>query len=170
MPVKIREGNSWKEVANDIAVPEVVTGTYTHYTNKYYNTIYQNTTSKLIHVNATVGIDRDGIGYPEDDPSGSGNDGTAISGSHAKAWIGPTYSSVNFGGDTPYSSNITAGIVEVAQVRDNGSWNTEFLYLNTQFFVPVGYWYIIKVFLYHGVPWSSGVSTFTWSELSFELE
>ena len=170
MPIKVREGNSWKEISNDISVPEVLTASYTHYTNRYHNTKYQNTTSKLIHVNATVGIDRNGIGYPEQDEEGSGNDGTAISGSNAIAWIGPTNSSISFSGNTPSSSNITAGIVEVAQVRDNGSWNTEFLFLNTQFFVPVGYWYIIKLFYYHGVQWYSQPQTYTWSELSFELE
>jgi hypothetical protein len=164
MPIKVREGNTWKEVANDIAVPEVVTGTYTHYTNRVHNNSYQNTTSKLIHVNATLGINRN------QQLGGENPHGQSISGSNAIAWIGPTSSSVSFNQGTPSTSNITEGIVEVAQVRDNGSWNTEFLFLNTQFFVPVGYWYIIKVFLYHGVQWTSSVTTYTWSELSFGLQ
>ena len=164
MPIRVREGNTWKEISNDISVPEVLTGSYTHYTNRYHNTKYQNTTSKLIHVSATIGINRNQQLGAEDPHGGS------ISGSNAIAWIGPTSNSVTFSGNTPSTSNITAGIVEVAQVRDNGSWNTEFIFLNTQFFVPVGYWYIIKLFYYHGVQWYSQPQTYTWSELSFGLE
>lgn len=167
MPIRVREGNTWKEVANSGAaaggagIPGLVTGTYSHYTNRYHNTAYQNTTSKLIHVNTTLGIDRD------TQLGGEGSYGEDIAGSHAIAWIGPTNSSVSFSGTTPSNSNT----IQVAQVRDNGSWNTEFLFLNTQFFVPVGYWYIIKLYQSDGVSqWFSAVETFTWSELNFELQ
>lgn len=163
MPIRVREGNTWKEVANSGAaaggagIPGLVTGTYSHYTNRSHNTAYENTTSKLIHVNTTLGINRN------QQLGGEDSYGSDIAGSHAIAWIAPNQTAVG----NPSNSNTT----QVAQVRDNGSWNTEFLFLNTQFFVPVGYWYIIKLYQSDGVSqWFSAVSTFTWSELNFELQ
>ena len=163
MPIKVREGNIWKEVANDIAVPDIVTGTYTHYTSstRYVGGSFQNQTTKLLHVNATVGLDRAGYGYGVG--SGEQSYGAAVAGTYCRAWIAEESSNLN-------STNGT----EVAFLRDNGSWATDYIFLNPQFFVPVGYWYKIQLYDYNNNVWSSSntasVNAFTWSELTFELQ
>lgn len=170
MPIKVREGNSWKEVANDIAVPELVTGTYNHYatstnfyapSTKYVGVNYVNQTTKLLHVNATVGAYR---GDDEEDG------GILMSGANCRAWISDEVSKLDE--DDSYT-NPNPNAIEVANIRDNGTWATEFLFFNPQFFVPVGYWYRIQVYsdwtqsIFHPRSWRR---VFTWSELSFELE
>ena len=163
MPIKFREGNSWKTIANDITVPEIVTGTYTHYTFPTRNVggTFPNQTTKLLHVSATVGAYRDG---DEDDY------GLLMSGASCRAWIADEVSKLDE--DDSYT-NPNPNATEVANIRDNGAWATEFVFFNPQFFVPVGYWYRILLYsdwaqqLFHPNPW---VKVFTWSELSFELE
>ena len=163
MPIKVREGNIWKEVANDIAVPDIVTGTYTHYTasQRTVGGAYQNQTTKLLHVNATVGLDRAGTGYGQG--SGEQSYGSSVAGSYCRAWIAEESSLLN----STYGT-------EVAFLRDNGSWATDYIFLNPQFFVPVGYWYKIQLYKSNNQVWSSSsiatVYSFTWSELTFELE
>lgn len=170
MPIKFREGNSWKTIANDITVPELVTGTYNHYatstnslvpSTKNVGVNYPNETTKLLHVNATVGA------YRKDNEE---DGGILMSGAFCRAWIADEVSKLST--STSYT-NPNPNATEVANIRDNGSWNTEYLFLNPQFFVPVGYWYRIQVFSewttssFHPNAW---VRVFTWSELSFELQ
>ena len=159
MPIRVREGNTWKLVANPVGIPATVAGLYENYgpgetTQKVANTSYTNNTTKLIHVSATIGIDRN---------TSLGSDGTAknlIAGSYVLASI-----------TSP--QNVTT---EVANIRDNGNQNTEYLFLNPQFFVPVGYSYIIKLYDSDGNNWSdnttypNAVETFAWSEFKFQLQ
>ena len=159
MPIRVREGNAWKLVANPIGIPANVTGLYENYgpgetTEKVANTSYTNNTTKLIHVSATIGIDRNAS-------IGSGtNAKTLIAGSYVLASI-----------TSP--QNVTT---EVANIRDNGNQNTEYLFLNPQFFVPVGYSYIIKLYDSDDNDWSqsttypNAVETFAWSEFKFQLQ
>lgn len=159
MPIRVREGNTWKLVANPTGISDTVTGSYEYYgpgetTEKVANTSYTNNTTKLIHVSATIGIDRNAS-------IGSGtNAKTLIAGSYVLASI-----------TSP--QNVTT---EVANIRDNGSEKTQYLFLNPQFFVPVGYSYIIKLYDSDDNDWSqsttypNAVETFAWSEFKFELQ
>ena len=159
MPIRVREGNTWKLVANPTGIPATVTGLYENYgpgetTEKVANTSYTNNTTKLIHVSATIGIDRNAsIGS-------GGNAKTLIAGSYVLASI-----------TSP--QNVTT---EVANIRDNGSEKTQYLFLNPQFFVPVGYSYIIKLYDSDDNDWSqsttypNAVETFAWSEFKFQLQ
>ena len=159
MPIRIREGNTWKLIANDSGIPSIVTGTYSYYgpgesTEKVANVTYTNNTSKLIHVSATIGIDRNAsIG----------------SGQNAKDLIAGSYVLASI--TSP--QNVTT---EVANIRDNGNQNTKYLFLNPQFFVPVGYSYIIKLYDSDDNDWSqnttypNAVETFAWSEYRFALQ
>lgn len=159
MPIRVREGNTWKLVANPIGIPATVTGSYEHYgpgetTEKVANTSYTNNTTKLIHVSATIGIDRN----------------TSIgSGQNAKDLIAGSYVLASI--TSP--QNVTT---EVANIRDNGNQNTAYLFLNPQFFVPVGYSYIIKLYDSDDNNWSdntaypNAVETFAWSEFKFQLQ
>ena len=159
MPIRVREGNTWKLVANPTGIPATVTGLYENYgpgetTEKVANTSYTNNTTKLIHVSATIGIDRNAS-------IGSNTSAkTLIAGSYILASI-----------TSP--QNVTT---EVANIRDNGNQNTKYLFLNPQFFVPVGYSYIIKLYDSDDNNWSdnttypNAVETFAWSEFKFELQ
>lgn len=159
MPIRVREGNTWKLVANPIGISDTVTGLYENYgpgetTEKVANTSYTNNTTKLIHVSATIGIDRNAsIG----------------SGSNAKTLIAGSYILASI--TSP--QNVTT---EVANIRDNGSEKTQYLFLNPQFFVPVGYSYIIKLYDADDNNWSdnttypNAVETFAWSEFKFQLQ
>jgi len=57
--------------------------------------------------------------------------------------------------------------IEVARLRDNGTANTEFVFLNPVFFVPNGSTYNVKVYNNTGVQWISSITTFSWSEFEF---
>jgi hypothetical protein len=57
--------------------------------------------------------------------------------------------------------------IEVARTRDNGTANTEFLFLNVKFFVPNGSSYIVKVYNTTGTQWLSNITTYSWSEFKF---
>jgi hypothetical protein len=57
--------------------------------------------------------------------------------------------------------------IEVARTRDNGTANTEFLFLNVDFFVPNGSSYIVKVYNTKGTQWLSSITTYSWSEFNF---
>ena len=59
--------------------------------------------------------------------------------------------------------------IEVARTRDNGTANTEFLFLNAKFFVPNGSNYIVKVYNTIGTQWISSITTYSWSEFKFGL-
>jgi hypothetical protein len=62
---------------------------------------------------------------------------------------------------------VTVDGIEVARVRDNGTANSEFVYLNPLFFVPNGSSYIVRVYNNTGVQWLSNITTFSWSEFEF---
>ena len=57
--------------------------------------------------------------------------------------------------------------IEVARTRDNGTANTEFLFLNVKFFVPNGSSYNVKVYNTTGTQWISSITTYSWSEFQF---
>ena len=57
--------------------------------------------------------------------------------------------------------------IEVARTRDNGTANTEFLFMNVDFFVPNGSNYIVKVYNNTGTQWISSITTYAWSEFEF---
>jgi hypothetical protein len=57
--------------------------------------------------------------------------------------------------------------IEVARTRDNGTQNTEFLFLSVDFFVPAGSSYNVKVYTASGTQWLSSITTFSWSEFEF---
>jgi len=57
--------------------------------------------------------------------------------------------------------------IEVARTRDNGTANTEFLFLNVKFFVPNGSEYVVKVYDTTGTQWVSSITTYSWSEFKF---
>ena len=159
MPVKIREENTWKLIANDSEIPANLGGSYAHYgpnesSTRSANTVYTNNESRLIHINATIGIDRDAT---------IGTDGTAkdlVSGSYVLAEI----------------TSPQGATTEVANIRDNGNANTQYLFLNPQFFVPIGFSYKIKLYDSDDNDWSlnttypNAVETFAWSEYIFNLE
>tara|TARA_Y100000004_G_C8759657_1_gene346000 strand:- start:125 stop:652 length:528 start_codon:yes stop_codon:yes gene_type:complete len=175
MPIRVREGNTWKLVANPIGIPATVTGLYEYYgpgetTEKVANTTYTNNTTKLIHVSATVGIDRN-------TSIGSGqNAKDLIAGSYTRAFITPTSTKSLLSNPLDNNLNVVSGVTEVANIRDNGNQNTEYLFLNPQFFVPVGYSYILKIYKSNDNDWSQStnypdaIETFAWSEFKFQLQ
>jgi hypothetical protein len=57
--------------------------------------------------------------------------------------------------------------IEVARTRDNGTANTEFLFLNVDFFVPNGSEYVVRVYNTTGTQWLSSITTYSWSEFKF---
>jgi hypothetical protein len=57
--------------------------------------------------------------------------------------------------------------IEVARTRDNGTANTEFLFLNVKFFVPNGSEYVVRVYDTIGTQWLSNITTYAWSEFKF---
>ena len=57
--------------------------------------------------------------------------------------------------------------IEVARTRDNGTANTEFLFMNVDFFVPNGSSYNVKVYNTFGTQWISSITTYSWSEFEF---
>ena len=57
--------------------------------------------------------------------------------------------------------------IEVARTRDNGTANTQFLFLNVKFFVPNGSSYNVKVYNTIGTQWISSITTYSWSEFQF---
>jgi hypothetical protein len=57
--------------------------------------------------------------------------------------------------------------IEVARTRDNGSANSNFLFLNVKFFVPNGSSYNVKVYEKGGTQWISSITTYSWSEFQF---
>jgi hypothetical protein len=59
------------------------------------------------------------------------------------------------------------GGIEVARTRDNGTANTEFVFLNVKFFVPNGSSYNVKVYNKTGTQWISAITTYSWSEFQF---
>lgn len=175
MPIKVREGNTWKLVANASGIPGNITGSYVHYgpnevTTRVANTVYTNTQPRLIHVSATIGIDRD-ASIGTDTPSK-----TLIAGSYTRAFITPSSTSNLLSNPLDNNHNAVSGVIEVANIRDNGNQNTKFLYLNPQFFVPVNFSYIIKLYDSDDNDWSqnttypNAVETFAWSEYRFALQ
>jgi hypothetical protein len=57
--------------------------------------------------------------------------------------------------------------IEVARTRDNGTQNTEFLFMNVDFLVPIGSNYNVKVYTAEGSQWLSSITTYSWTELEF---
>lgn len=152
MSIYLKENNTWKEITNTETPPSIITGSFTHYTNRVHNTTYTNNSGKLIHVSATVGLDNGTTGV-----AGGVSQtitGTEVAGSNARAFI-------------VSPSNVTT---EVSNIRDNGAANTQYSFYNCRFFVPVGYDYYIRVYNSDDVQWTSGPLTFTWSELEFALQ
>ena len=175
MTIKIREGNTWKLVANDSSIPAVVSGNYIDYgpdtsNTREYNIIYTNNTDRLNYINATVGIDRD---------ASIGTDTAStklVAGSYIRAFITSSSTSTLLLNPIDSNYNVVSGVTEVANIRDNGSVNTEFLFLSPQFFVPINFSYIIKMYDSDNNDWSDNttypdaVETFTWAELRFQLQ
>ena len=175
MPIRVREGNTWKLVANASGIPGNITGSYVHYgpnevTTRVANTIYTNTQTRLVQINATVGIDR----------SSSLGDLAIhfdlIAGSYTRAFMTPSSTSNLLSNPLDNNHNAVSGVTEVANIRDNGNQNSKFLYLNPQFFVPVNFSYIIKLYDSDDNDWSqnttypNAVETFAWSEYRFALQ
>ena len=171
MPIKVREGNTWKLVANASGIPGNITGSYVHYgSTRVADTIYTNTQTRLVQINATIGIDRN---------NSLGNLGIhldLIAGSYIRAFIAPPSSSTLLSNPLDSNGNVVSGLIEVASIRDNGNQNTKFLYLNPQFFVPINFSYIIKLYDSDDNDWSqnttypNAVETFAWSEYRFALQ
>lgn len=175
MPVKIREGNTWKLIANDSAVPANVLGTYVYYgpgesTERVYNSVYTNNTNRLIQVSATIGIDRDaslGTGATQK---------VLVAGSYTRAFMTPSSTSNLLSNPLDSNLNAVSGVIEVANIRDNGSENTEYLFLNPQFFVPINFSYILKMYDSDDNDWSNNttypnaIETFAWSEFRFAVQ
>jgi hypothetical protein len=59
------------------------------------------------------------------------------------------------------------GGIEVARTRDNGTENSEFVFMNVDFFVPNGSSYNVKVYNKTGTQWISSITTYSWSEFQF---
>ena len=149
MPLYLRENDAWKEIVN--TAPDSITGYFTHYTDRVHNTTYTNNSGTLIHVSATIGLDRGTSGVLDGVTTINSISTTDVAGSSARAFV-------------VSPSNVTT---EVSNIRDNGSANTEYSFYNCRFFVPLGYGYYIRVYNSDDKQWTSGPLTYTWSELSF---
>jgi hypothetical protein len=57
--------------------------------------------------------------------------------------------------------------IEVARTRDNGNQNSEILFLNVDFLVPIGSNYNVKVYTPQNTVWLSSITTYSWTELEF---
>ena len=66
-------------------------------------------------------------------------------------------------------------LIPLSNIRDNGTANTEFLFLNPQFFVPTGLKYKIELYDKNGNNWDENelyenvVEIFTWTEFKFGI-
>ena len=175
MPVRIREGNTWKLIANNSGIPASIVGEYVYYgpdtaNTRYYNIAYDNDITRLIHVSATIGIDRNAsIGT---DTASK----TLVSGSYTRAFITPTSTKSLLSNPLDNNLDVVSGVTEVANIRDNGNQNTKYLFLNPQFFVPVNFSYILKMYDSDDNDWSNNttypdaIETFAWSEFRFQLQ
>ena len=175
MPVRIREGNTWKLIANDSAISANIVGEYVYHgpdtaNTRYYNIAYDNDITRLIHVSATIGIDRN---------ASIGTDiasKTLVAGSYTRAFITPTSTKSLLSNPLDNNLNVVSGVTEVANIRDNGNQNTKYLFLNPQFFVPVDFSYILKMYDSDDNDWSNNttypdaIETFVWSEFRFQLQ
>lgn len=153
MSIKVRENGQWKNIStNTESIPTSVNGTIVDYgpnasITRVANTEYTNNLGNLIQVSVTIGIDRDANSISESD----------IAGSYLLAKL-------------IVSTNPIVTLA-LANVRDNGSQNTEFLFLNAQFFVPAGSSYILNLYDSDNNDWSTNgtypnaVETFTWTEV-----
>lgn len=155
MAVYVRKNDEWIKLSNPIAVPLGVNINVNSYTNdqRTNNVLYTNNTGRLLHVSAVLGFERDTS--PAATPS-------QVAGSYAVATI---YS--------PSDDPDTDSGIEVARVRDNGSVNTEWLFLDCQFIVPDQYSYRVIAYLFNDNPWhlKSGfetkVTNQAWVEMNF---
>ena len=168
MPVTIRENGQWREIptqGNSPSIPTSMTANIVDYgptssSKKVYNVSYTNNLGNLIQVSATIGVDRSKL--MNDPYNVSLNTASAlIAGSSLRATL----------------TLLNASTIPLANVRDNGTVNTEFLFLNAQFFVPPGLSYILDLYKSNGTSkWSddgngygSVVETFTWTEVTLGI-
>jgi len=165
MAIKVRENGQWKEIStNTESVPGVTTGTFVDYgpdasTTRVAGTTYTNDQGNMIQVSATIGIDRTTL------------TGQGASTQAAKDLIAGSYLLA-----TLIVSTNPLVTTPVALVKDNGNQNTDFLFLNAQFFVPAGLSYVLRLYDNYNDNWDDNttytnvIETFTWTELRLGVE
>lgn len=120
--------------------------------NRYDNILYQNTTPSVLWISATMEINRDytlpnGNGYKYINLDNQLQELTDadIAGSYSVA--------------TVYDDANRTNPVIVAVIRDNGTARADRLLLTTQFFVPSGKYYDIKVYSFYSQVWGVDLIT-----------
>ena len=159
MAIRVRENGQWKQIStNTESIPSVMTGTFVDYgpnasTTRVAGTTYTNNLGNMIQVSATIGIEKQTLR----------NQGATLQ--QAKDLIAGSYLLATL---TVSTSPLVT--VSLANVRDNGNANTNFLFLNPQFFVPAGLSYKIEVYDSDNNNWADNttytnvIETFTWTE------
>jgi len=176
MPLKIKQGNQWKEIGPEISStpPRNLIGSYTDYgpgapIEKNVHEYYQNDTGKLIHVNITVGH-ADTVITNTPDADLAGNWGRII------LYDGEINPSLEYYEQTGANPMFFPGYR-----RDSGDGNVQYRFCNLRAFIPPGWYYRVQYLAY--IRFGFGfyeremkyifdppAVVYTWAELKFDLQ